>query len=402
MTCAECQDLLLDLAYGELEAARAAEVEHHARGCATCAAALAELARTRTLVAPLGEGEEPPETLDAKILDAARTEAILLGGGTQGPVIAADVRVQPLAVEAAQIDARARVQASGPRRRPRWALRAALAGSVAAAGALAIVVSTGAPRKVVPRSDESDYRIQVRTADQARREAAAAAAPPKAAPEEPGRADRPAPAGPAPAPKRPASPPPPSPLPPGPPQASPPQANAVPAAPPAALARMKGRAAPESAGARAGPAGEVAEEEGAAGAKAFQARAREAPAKAQAAASAVQEGSPPDSGPAADPGGLERRAEASRRRGSFDEAAALYQEASRARAAAGDAAAAGWNLAHAVECLAAAGRFGEARAGRSELRTLYPDARGPQAATDRALRTAPAADGSGSDRAAPR
>jgi hypothetical protein len=132
-------------------------------------------------------------------------------------------------------------------------------------------------------------------------------------------------------------------------------------------------------------------------------RAREASGKAATGASTAREALSPESQPAADPTGMERRAEAARRQGAFGEAAALYREASRARAVSGDAAAASWDLAHAVECLAAAGRFAEARAGRSELRSLYPDAQGPQAATDRALRTAPAAgDAPASDRAGPR
>jgi hypothetical protein len=127
------------------------------------------------------------------------------------------------------------------------------------------------------------------------------------------------------------------------------------------------------------------------------------PVEPKARALAATEAVSPQPRPAADPAGLERRAETSRRQGAFGEAAALYQEASRARAVSGDAAAASWDLAHAVECLAAAGRFADARAGRSELRRLYPDAQGPQAAVDRALRAAPAAgDAPASDRAAPR
>ena len=43
MNCAESQDLLLDLAYGELEPARAAEVEAHVAACAPCRAEKAQI-----------------------------------------------------------------------------------------------------------------------------------------------------------------------------------------------------------------------------------------------------------------------------------------------------------------------------------------------------------------------
>jgi hypothetical protein len=441
MTCAECQDLLLELSYGELAASRAREVEEHARTCAECAAALAELSRTRTLVAALNEAEEPPASLDATILEAARTAAVILGDGTQGPVIATDVRVQPLAVEAAQIDPRARVKVPVRDGRRRWALRAALAGSVATAAGLAVVISTRTPPRVAPRTDEAEYRIEVRTADEAHRAAAASAAaqkkPDHAEPLQPASAPAPknSPAAasklakaPTPAPSAPTSDlreaagrPSVGSVPPNPAPANPPPAAAadgkVARAPGANPVAHEGFQAPARAAAN-GVAGSVegsppptakpgarfdAEARAAAEPKAevsrreltqsesLDGRARQASGKAATGAAGASGALSPEPQPAADAARLEGRAEATRRQGAFGEAAALYQDASRARAASGDTAAASWDLAHAVECLAAAGRFAEARAGRSELRSLYPDAQGPQAATDRALRTAPAA-----------
>jgi hypothetical protein len=417
MTCAECQDLLLELSYGELDAARAAEVEEHARSCVECAAALAELSRTRTLVGAVSEIEEPPASLDARILEAARTEAVILGDGTQGPVISADVRVQPLAVEAAQIDPRANVKVPARRERRRWALRAALAGSVATAAGLAVAISTRAPTRVAPRTDESEYRIEVRTADEAHRAAAASAAADEAhraaaasaAADEAHRAgaasaaaqkkpDRAEPAQqPSPAPAPTATPPAPS---------TPAKApQSAPSAPPSDLREAAGRPSVSSPPAKpaAEPQAEAPQKMLAQSDDQLWKRSRRMASDKAATGASAASGALSESQPAADPAGLEVRAEATRRQGAFGGAAALYQEASRARAASGDAAAASWDLAHAVECLAAAGRFAEARAGRAELRSLYPDAQGALAATDRALRTAPAAgDAPASDRAGPR
>src|SRR3989475_7566341 len=58
MTHAESQDLLLDLAYGELDAARAAEVESHLSGCAECRKEKAALDEARRMAAHFRELEE--------------------------------------------------------------------------------------------------------------------------------------------------------------------------------------------------------------------------------------------------------------------------------------------------------------------------------------------------------
>lgn len=107
-----------------------------------------------------------------------------------------------------------------------------------------------------------------------------------------------------------------------------------------------------------------------------------APARAQAKVAAR-----PLQAPSADAGEVEQRAASARRGGAYAAAGVLYREAAALRAAQGDAEGAGWDLAHAVECFAAAGDFAQARAARRELqRSGSASARG---AADRALRTAP-------------
>jgi len=59
MTHTESQDLLLDLAYGELDATRAAELESHLSGCAECRQEKAVLDEARRMAAPLRELEQP-------------------------------------------------------------------------------------------------------------------------------------------------------------------------------------------------------------------------------------------------------------------------------------------------------------------------------------------------------
>jgi len=88
----------------------------------------------------------------------------------------------------------------------------------------------------------------------------------------------------------------------------------------------------------------------------------------------------------ANPDGLEDQAGAARRRGDYARAAALYREASALRKQAEPARAA-WDMAHAVECLAAGGRVDEAVAARKELLRSFPDQSGPRAAADSALRS---------------
>ncbi len=138
MTCADCRELLLDLIYGELPAEKAAALELHLAGCAECREERAKLEGTRAAFAPLlspaipGALEEPSARFDEALLAAARAQipaaaapklALLEGGG--------------------QASAPAPAISSGPARKkgPRWRM-AALVGSVAAAAALALVVST--------------------------------------------------------------------------------------------------------------------------------------------------------------------------------------------------------------------------------------------------------------------
>ena len=87
MTHAEFQDLLLDLACGELDAARAAEVESHLAVCPECRAEKEALDQARRMTAPLREAEEPPGGFDDRILEAARAQAQLDHEGNVGQVI---------------------------------------------------------------------------------------------------------------------------------------------------------------------------------------------------------------------------------------------------------------------------------------------------------------------------
>src|SRR5260370_13329809 len=153
MTHAECQDLLLDLAYGELEAARAAEAEVHVAGCRDCRRERARVAATRRAAAPLRELEEPSASFDARILAAARAEAALQSEGKPGPVIEVTGSVRPLGLEPARIDAHAKVSSAPDGRPRRWAMRVALGGSAAAAagpgpgGGRSLPCSAGRPQR---------------------------------------------------------------------------------------------------------------------------------------------------------------------------------------------------------------------------------------------------------------
>jgi hypothetical protein len=88
----------------------------------------------------------------------------------------------------------------------------------------------------------------------------------------------------------------------------------------------------------------------------------------------------------ANPDQLEDQASASRRGGDYARAAALYREASALRRELEPARAA-WDMAHAVECLAAGGQVDQAVAARRELLRAFPDHSGPKAAADSALRS---------------
>jgi tetratricopeptide (TPR) repeat protein len=85
---------------------------------------------------------------------------------------------------------------------------------------------------------------------------------------------------------------------------------------------------------------------------------------------------------------LEKRAEDARHGGNFPLAAGLYRQAAALHRndATPNASAAAWDLAHAVECLAASGQFDEAKKVRDELIKLYPSEDSAFFAASRALR----------------
>src|SRR5207253_6458323 len=91
----------------------------------------------------------------------------------------------------------------------------------------------------------------------------------------------------------------------------------------------------------------------------------------QAAPMAARREARPD---AQSPESLEQRAEEARHAGNYALAAGLYRRAAalHQEGAVPNAAAGAWDLAHAVECLAAAGQFADARQVRDELVKLYP------------------------------
>ena len=434
MTHPESQDLLLDLAYGELPAPRAAELAAHLAGCAECQREKAALDEARRLAAPLREMEEPSPGFDEPILAAARAQAQLEHEGNIGQVIEVQGSVKPLGIEPAQVDAHAKVAA--PRReqrRPRWMVRVALGGSVAAAAALALVVSTSLQQKHEvesprPAKDQA-YEIRIQPAPlpqaagegvrEARKEEAApapvaAAKPQETRQPEPSRRAPDArmarkaaapedlagpgalgglkggsggdaldsmvvrePGSPAAHPAAAAPPPPAA----APTTAAPATAARLPAvasaAPPAAAAAEK-----KAAGEDAPPP--VAQSPAATGAPAMvQNRPQQV-----ASAGSSQPAAPPAA--KASPRGaaeLEQQAQEARHGGSYPLAAILYREAAglrRAETPQGNEGA--WDLAHAVECLAAAGRFDEARDLRDELARLYPGEPGAFAAAGRVLR----------------
>jgi len=92
--------------------------------------------------------------------------------------------------------------------------------------------------------------------------------------------------------------------------------------------------------------------------------------------------------PAAGVAELEKNAQDERHRGRYTLAASLYRRAAFVRGA--GSAEGAWDLAHAIECLAAAGSFDEARQIRAELFRLHPNERTAYSAANRALREADA------------
>ena len=447
MNCAETQDLLLDLAYGELEPARAAEVEAHVAECATCRAERAHLERTRHMAAPLRNLEEPAANFDEPILRAARAEAGMQADGTPGPVVEVAASVKPLGLQAARLDPHARVRGD-VRQAPWWRRRAAVIGSTAAAAALAVVVSVSvtrqqqanrvehevapitirAPQLVIPQTlDDALAKREQRGTEEAPAPGSRAvlqqppAAPPAQKDTAPKKLARAAPpqdsaagakdsqnarrkeaqrtddgeaklAERAAAAKQPpatvvatSSPPPAAAT-----TASPPPAPAgAAAAPPAAPDRARARvAAAERNGSTSAAENAVRPLADAR----LPAHTPEAPSPATSGgivggvldAPAQRKPEPP--GKTADQ--VEDDASAARRAGDYARAAALYKQAAALRSQAAPPRAA-WDMAHAVECLAAGGNVPEAIEARKELLRRFPDQQGPRAAADSALRTVP-------------
>ena len=383
MTHPESRELLLDLAYGELSPLRAVELEAHLAGCAECQREKAALDEARRLSAPLREVEEPPEGFDDRILAAARAQAQLEHEGNIGQVIEAQGSVRPLGLEPAQVDAHAQVAPREEKRRPRWMVRAALGGSVAAAAALALVMSTSLQQKhevdrAAQLAADKAFEIHIRPAPLPQ---AAGEAVRDAKKEEVARA-QPAPV------------------------AAEQQQKTV-AAAQTAPQRQSGEAraskraaAPEGLGA-AGALGGV---RGGSGGDALDTLAAREPGPPPASAAAPQPPAATTNASAAPPAavapaaralaapspsaaGLEQQAQEARHGGDYPLAAILYRKAAdlrRAEAPQGNEGA--WDLAHAVECLAAAGRFDEARSVRDQLAQLFPAESSAFAAAGRVLR----------------
>jgi hypothetical protein len=423
MTHAEAKELLLEEAYGELPPHVAAEVAEHALGCDECRAEEARIAGVRKSFAPLAGLEEPAAGFDERILAAARAEAQLTHDGNIGQVVDVTATEAPSGIEAASIDAYARPLASpAARRRPKWMKAAAAAASVAAVAALAVVVgSSNGSKRAAP---QESYAIRVapqvavstdRTADEApppppppaerassaqqavERERSAqqqAVERERSGQQQAMQRERTAQAqrddrGPTtfvkpkevPAPS------------------APPQPSKM-AAKTRATEEVAGGTAPApSTGSRAvaskAPAGAASNAPAAATSSAPAAAASSAPAAAAApdarmaqAANrndlAAARSDSQSAAPEAPPAELERRAGEARRSGNYPLAASLYRQAARGRT--DDASSAAWDLAHAVECLSAAGSFDEARAVRDELSQRYPAESGAFSAARRALR----------------
>ena len=405
MTHAESQDLLLDLAYGELDAVRAAEVEQHLSSCPECRKEKAALEDARRMAAPIRELEQPSPGFDERILRAARAQAQLEHDGNVGQVIEVTGSVRPLGVDVARIDAHGPVKArSAERPRPRWIVRTAVAGSVAAAAALALVVGntleTRRNAEKVAAAHSSDFEIRVQPAvppvvDSALRDAEAKQR----------QKDEIEPRG----------------------------LGGVPVAAPGqekthdAVAQMPSLRKRGGPGARMqGSGGDAAESQAKAAANAKKERAVDtvAPAASGALEEKLSEPPPsasppraaesPPAGPAVAarqdvarslavakaqapmaPGvaeaslgapTVEANAQQARHAGNYLAAASLYREAAAMRQRGNDSSTAAWNLAHAVECLSAAGQFDEARKVRDELVRSYPSETTAISAAARALR----------------
>ncbi len=421
MTHTESQDLLLDLAYGELDAARAAEVESHLSGCAECRQEKAALDEARRMAAPLRELEQPSPAFDEPILRAARAQAQLEHDGNVGQVIEVTGTVRAMGLDAARVDAHGPVKALPIERlRPRWVVRAAVGGSVAAAAALALVVSNTLETRrnaekaaAAARTGEFEIRVQPaapQALDSALRDAEGKRAKDQA--EERGRATAPvAPALPEKSSEKVAQPPMrrpaphdvssggnlrgsggdavasvrkkaalqakegaadavrprPSPLP------STGEQVAAASGPAPSTPSSAPQIAPLSRAESSAPAGEPP--------AARPRRDSSAVAMPKAESQATQAAAPAPGASAS-----EAKAQEARHSGNYLLAASLYRDAAAMRSRDGDPGAAAWDLAHAVECLSAVARFDEAKEVRDELARLYPSETTALAAARRALR----------------
>jgi hypothetical protein len=432
LTHAEAKDLVLDLAYGELPAHVAAEVELHVTSCAECREERANIGFVRSSFAPIREAEQPSRGFDAKVLAASKAEAQFTHDGNIGQVVEVSASAAPMSLPAARVDAHA-APVAGPRekrRRPKWMLPAALS-SLAAAAALVLVVSTNRGSEKASRaSGKGEYAIELKAPEApapAPKDRAFAPPPPPAAPAGELAAPAPEPAAPAArqeerrddkpalalqkaAPKRKK-------------EVIPPGAGGDAADSSAfglrnasggsvAAQDSLGAQAPKEKGSAANEVApatldkeskadkQVAEKETAppqsiahsehqivamkpvaAPPSAAASAPAAAPPPAKVAAASASEARAVSQPPAAD---LERRAESARHAGNYPLAAGLYRQAAAHRKDdPGDAA---WDLAHAIECLSAAGSFDEARSVREELLRDYPGQKNAASAASRALR----------------
>jgi len=87
MDCETCTDLLLDLHYDELDAARAAEVRDHLASCDDCRAASERLGRTRALAAKLPLPDPPTHSASVMAALAATPQVATAVTGRVSAVI---------------------------------------------------------------------------------------------------------------------------------------------------------------------------------------------------------------------------------------------------------------------------------------------------------------------------
>jgi hypothetical protein len=373
MNHAETRELLLDLAYGELPPHLEAEVSEHVADCAECRAQRAEIDSVRRAFAPIREEEQPSQGFDERILEASRAEAQLTHDGNIGEVVEVTARETAPSIEPGRVDAHAQVVARKEPRRPRWMKPAAAVASVAAVAALAMVVGTSNRMPLV--AVRSNYQIRVGLPAEEKPEAKQEPAKPadeerRAQPTSFAREERPAEAAP------------------------PPKTVPAKAALAQRVAAAKKKELEEGSGGDLPSAAELvrrARNEDAMQAPAAEAHPPPAAApavKPQAVAanrqSAAASGAALDKADAASAPQLELRAGSARRSGNYTLAAGLYRQAALGRA--GDESSAAWDLAHAVECLAAAGSFDEARRVRDELAQSYASQTAALSAAGHALR----------------